>query len=276
MSPPLILIEPAFADEPDEYYPKYNRVKFDMLVGHLQDDHEPVEDASKRITASINGPISPTNPVLDENIKSGIFTTWATVLSIAYQIPYGHPWQDKLAALVKAIKALPPPSRPDLEGRFDDDPACADLWGNTTLLATDIRVDWTWRGLATDCPGVGERYSRDEWTNFCAFVARLSTLSIIDLEQNAQQLFTFVFEKPRPSDVIDDNIAAAAMWIVYAGRDLYSRSVKKTYTLVPGKWRVWKQRFEDLSYDQNVHPTSREWASAAWEKMIEIQSLSED
>ena len=99
-----------FAD-PDTY----PLSRFNILKTYLEDDTADANSVAVTITATINGPVSATCPTLEDDTASGVSNLWATVLAIAAQVTYDHPWQDKLVALAAAIKTLHAPAHLDME-----------------------------------------------------------------------------------------------------------------------------------------------------------------
>ena len=243
--------------------------QFNILTQYLAGS----ETAAKNITASINGPATPKNSLCDDKLESAIADLWNLILSTAIQIPYDHPWQDRLVALVDEIKALPPPSRPDLQGLLDNTDPLIGLWGNTMLLDEVIDDKFVEKGLALRIhSSEPDPFSPKEWTNFCAFVARLSVMGVIDKFSDAVKLLHPVLEDPEGSvRALDDNLAAAAVWMLYGGSEIHYRSVQSMEPFSVERWHGWKGHFQALKNDQRLHPSSRDWAEGAWERMSWIE-----
>ena len=213
----------------------FAETEFNVLVRYLS-GHSTPEIAAHRITASINGPATAGNPTSDDNPAVAISNLWDLVILTAIQISYDHPWQDSLVTLVEWIKTLRPPSRPDLEGLLGNVDVLIGLWDNVALLSREIDEKFFEKGLAWKYEVDSNPFSKGEWTNFCAFVVRLSIRGVVDKIADAEELFRFVLDQERSVLVLNDNLSAAAVWILYGGGEIHYRSMQGSVPFSLERW----------------------------------------
>lgn len=126
-----------------------------------------------------------------------------------------------------------------------------------------------------------------EWVNFNSFAARLLNHDMVSWYRLTVWSLRNALEKPPREDLFDCDVAAAAQWIIHSGVLLFSeleaddaepvtgrfwpgplweegRSV-----LSVGRWKFWKQRFEEIS-EKETGPT-KSAAEMAKLKMDEIE-----
>lgn len=227
----------------------------------------PLETATE-VTANINASNYASRSEL--GVVGEVANLWATILALAEQIPYDHSWQDRLIHLFRAIKELPPPSHLN-----------TDTWrhrGYTTL----------WDGLPTPGRtiyevenGDGLFYSFDRahdatvltrggWVNFNAFLARIAEAGILALgPTTSRELFAFILDQGAKTSRLNDNVPAAAAWILYAERFMHDVVTKDEDGLVD--WSSLRERFCELGHDETLRRNTRDWAMGAVERMDQIR-----
>ncbi len=126
---------------------------------------------------------------------------------------------------------------------------------------------------------------------FERFTARLTAASVMNFETYATWILRHTLEEERREGEVDDNLPAAAMWMVYAGRLLYHNAAKenrrRTETHRPDvrylrkfdtrfckeRWGFWKERLELLRDCQILEQRTRDSAGEALSIMAEVERL---
>jgi len=265
MAVSISLQAPSLADPTTELFPR-----FDALKEYLEDENATAESAAVDVTASINGPVSATYPALDDDIAGGVSNLWGTIFAIVEQIPYDHPWQARLVALVAAIKTLPCPPHLDTaswaaKGHFP-------MWHGLPTFGREVYETFNAEGLLYDRSDLATPMSREHWVNYNAFLARISAAQIMDLSSSVEELFIHVLENDNTASMLNDNVPALAVWILYAGNITYERMAQRESGLRGERWRPGKGRLEDLMRDDTLHRNTRDWAAGAYEEMVRIEA----
>lgn len=222
------------------------------------------------------------------------------------QIPENHPWQDRLLELVNEISKTPRPSLPESEadeielhyGRF---------WDGLPVFrffVTEEQHKGRWERTPEEAafeesPAFKVFYPRrtlDEWTNMNAFVARCNTsLPAIKFTIFPLKVMNHALEEKRRPDSLDDNVPAAAVWILHAGVWFFKkgdneegvesepiRDDREDVQLYRGpggynrqRWAFWKERFEEEAENREVKEETRVFAWKAYEAMITIEGEDE-
>lgn len=253
--------------------------RFDILNIYLEDDKANANSMAVTVTATINGPVSATCPTLEDDPASGASNLWATILAIAAQIPYDHPRQDKLVALIAAIKTLPAPAHLDMQAWMRR--GYGPIWGNLPTLGREIYEDWNGRGLLVDRSAFDEElkrgeqvFTREEWVNFNAFLARVSTKGLMTLTHSGIEMLEGVLEGGvHPASMLNNNLPAAAVWLLYSGDTIYeSLGPRQGHGFSRDeRWASWKEAFGDRIRDETLHRNTRDWARGALEMMRSIE-----
>lgn len=267
MAAHIVLQVPSFVDPTIEPFSR-----FDTLRRYLEDGTATAENAAVQVTASINGPVSATYPMLDDDVAGGVSNLWATLFAITEQIPYDHPWQDKLVALVTAIKNLPSPPRLEIDSWRAK--GYAPLWQGLPTFGRTVYETWNGEGLLyyDRATSLDTPLSREEWVNFNAFLARVSASQVMDLSTSAEALFAHVLESDNTASKLNDNVPAAAVWILYAGNFVYGKVLRGVSRLSGERWTIWKGTLGDLIRDEALHSNTRDWAVGAFEEMSRIEA----
>ena len=265
-----------------------------MLKTYLEGNTADADSAAVTVTATINGPIEAIRSPIERDdtasIASSVDSLWGTVLAIAVQVPYDHPWQNKLVALVVATTSLPAPAHLDVDVR-----SCrgyGHIWSDLGIIGRSVYEDFTDKGFLYDRSNSSESeeafprdqwFSRDEWVNFNAFVARVSATGIKNLSYTGIKLLQGVLEGRQyyasiTSSMLNDNLTAAAVWLLYAGELMYERPASNEVDR-PSRdriWALWKEKLSDLMRDEGLHRNTRDWAEGAFQAMGYIESLGKD
>ncbi|KAH7324520.1 hypothetical protein B0I35DRAFT_424371 [Stachybotrys elegans] len=220
-------------------------------------------------------------PINDEILaESQLWSLWYNILHAAKKLPWtDSTQQEKLVALVKAIKSRPDPLPPNpmtiplkrnwiwSEGK---------LWSNLLMLGPSARECWN-----DDC-GCGAGWTVPEqhaWTNVNAFVARLvSSGTAVTFDRYGRWAVEEALEVRPPkatSRTVDEvtwrtlRLTVAVIWIEVAGRYMFSQREKGepgpdidlntrgkqvpwygVDNTTSAQWRFWRRRFEQEAADE--------------------------
>lgn len=75
----------------------------------------------------------------------------------------------------------------------------------------------------------GGPFTADVWSSLKAFTARLTVASVSKFKMYAMWILRYILEEVRIDEEVDDNLPAAAIWIIYASQFVY-QNVAKEYT----------------------------------------------
>ena len=155
------------------------------------------------------------------------------------------------------------------------------------IFGAEVRETWNeapWDRIPGETP-----FSPDVWASLNAFTARLTVASVKDFEIYAMWILRHTLEEERMKEEVDDNLPAAAMWIIYAGQTVYHNAAKdcteSTETHRPDirylreftkpfsmeRWNFWKERFEHFRDHEGLKQITRDSAGEALSKMVEIE-----
>ena len=266
---------PSFAKPGTEPFSRFN-----VLKAYLENDAADVNSAAITVAAPINEPVSGT-PLTRDDIAGGVSNLWATVLVIVAQVPYDHPWQDKLVALVSATRFLPEPAY--LEAGSWLNRYFRTVWRELDYFGRCVCEDWNDKSLLHERftqEQFEEAFSKDEWVNFNAFLARISAQRIQPLESYGIDILSAVLEgseftAPITPSMLNDNLPAAAVWLLYAG-GLMDESLglnAKSGLSKDERWGLWKERLGELMRDETLHRNTRDWAMGAFQAMDHISLI---
>ena len=173
------------------------------------------------------------------------------------------------------------------------------FWQDLPIFGAELRESWNdapWEKLPDDTP----MYSGDApfppevWASLNAFTARITAASVLNFEDYAMWILRHTLEEDRMNEEerieeVDDNLPAAATWIIYAGQIVYHNAAKdysdSTETHPPHirylrnftkpfsmeRWNFWKERFEFFRDHEVLRHTTRDSAGEALSRMVEIE-----
>ena len=122
-----------------------------------------------------------------------------------------------------------------------------------------------------------------------AFTARITVASVLNFEDYAIWILRHTLEEELTNEGIDDDLPAAAMWIVYAGQIVYHNAFKDytdpaethepyirylrkfTKPFSMERWNFWKERFGFLQNHEVWKQITRDSAGYALSTMVEIE-----
>lgn len=266
---------------------------FDLLHKYLEGSVSDRTAIAAQLTAPVNNPPSDTTP---RSIENYLWLLWDLFIDIARQVPNNHPWQGKLVELLAAIKHLPAPRHPERQS-FERYWGFR-LWNNLPILGADIRENWNqgpWEH-GPDFHEIVKQYPRmaplsvEVWVRLNTFAAKLTVASVLNLESYAIWLLRHALEVPRRIDTLDNNIPAAATWILHAGRIIYHNAARTDieprkpvdakpqdfYQGLDGfpreRWAFWKERFRCERDNALLKESTRISATNAYNMMDLIES----
>lgn len=200
--------------------------------------------------------------------------------------------------------------RPPLQGsEVDETEKDGRLWDGLPVLKWFIAEDWykgRWERTPENaafaeseqyrmfCP----RWTVDEWTSINAFAARCRvSLPAVKFRTIPLQLLQHALEVKRRPDALDDNVPAAAMWILFAGAWLFEKGnsgeevegdgvgffPEDNTWLYDGpaghnreRWTFWRRRFGEEAGNGDVMEKTRCFAGKAYEEMGRIEGEGKD
>ncbi|KAL1642553.1 hypothetical protein SLS58_005321 [Diplodia intermedia] len=211
-----------------------------------------------------------------------ILQIWDIIFRVAGQVPYDHPSQDRVIALIFALRDAP--VQPN---RF------AELDGMDMTL-TDIFHQHGEAGQAT----TASTGNGSPWRNLQTLTARLTHAGLAARSHDAIVALSLALEcRPDPrsrayqtrATMLDFHVPIAAQWIMVAGRELYAhiaaasgRGDTADYATGPvwkkrkggtwvERWTFWKDGFADVAEREEVcEEYVRKVARLAVERMEEI------
>lgn len=264
--------------------------KFDLIRQYLEDDVSNLSTTALRLTAGMNDP-TVKDPA--ESDEAFLWSLWATVLSIVQQLPHNHSYQDKLVKLLDAIKNAPAPDRrPALEQLgLTWKP---NTWQILPVFGAEVRETWNLGPWEVPLEGVfvfpsDKPFHRDVWLSLNAFICRVTVASVANFDSYATWILGHTLETERLVSELDNNIPAAASWILYAGDRIYHNAAwedtnpPETYqsyvrylrrfqkSFSRERWDFWKDRFAEIGTNEDVSQETRDWAQDAVERMGKIE-----
>ena len=266
---------------------------FYYIKDYLESDESNAEATAAKTIASTVKP----NEAEDINdIRDSIGLLWITILHVARQTPVSHPWQDKLVKLVAAIKGMPVPDNSNPALVNFEQVWGAQTWARLPLFGMQVRESWNngpWTRWPENLPPplpAWTSYPQHEWADLNAFVARLTAASVSNFDTLASWILRHTLEEERYAQEINENLPAAASWIMQAGLMLYSNAAREdtappevyqsqqvvylrkfTKRFCEERWAYWKERFAIFCEDTSLGSEARSSAKDAVKHMEKIK-----
>ena len=266
--------------------------KFSLVRAYLEDTNISAEHTAKELTISAEDTSAPELNESRSGVEEFLWNLWAMVVESIQQIPHNHPWQDRMVNLLSEIKKVPRQVTPEME-ELERSWGMA-YWQDLPIFGAEVRETWDrgpWEKIQEGIfmhPG-DTPFSPDVWNNLNAFTARLTAASVMNFETYATWILGHTLEEERLDEEIDDNLPAAAMWIIHAGRMVYHNTAKEyrrsaethfsdiqylrkfSKPFSKERWDFWKERFAFLQDQENLKQRTRDSAREALDKMAEIE-----
>ena len=266
--------------------------KYSLIRDYLDGTNSSAEYTAKELTTPADDTSSPELNESECSLEGFLGSLWAMVVKLIKQIPSDHPWQDRMVEILNAIKKLPRQVTPEmvqLERSWG-----MTFWQGLPILGAEIRETWN-RGPWEKLPEGTFRYPGDTpfppdvWSSLNAFTARLTVASVLNFDSYATWILRHTLEEEREDEEVDDNLPAATMWIIYAGKIVYHNAAKvdmdSAETHPPDinfvrkfsksfskeRWNFWKERFEFFQNHGNLKRMTRDSAGEALSRMLEIE-----
>ncbi|EAW17801.1 DUF3632 domain-containing protein [Aspergillus fischeri NRRL 181] len=249
---------------------------FNILNDYLQPSSTtPPSEAAQSIHALT--PKAGSTQEESSEMEDFLWYTWGTIIKVAKQIPHNHPSQDRLVELIHALTELPP-TTVSIWGSEN----C--LWKDLPMLGPSLRESW-------NAPTYTKPNDQEitEWINLQAFTARLMSKCDPSLSLLGVWSLRSGLEEELSGKEVDGEAAAAAMWMVYGGANLFSQLADavpdeekerlmrpgRLYSgqgqLSPERWQFWKQRFGEMSEQIQVNDETKGVIRLAREKMERVE-----
>ncbi|KAL8731632.1 MAG: hypothetical protein Q9166_003320 [cf. Caloplaca sp. 2 TL-2023] len=208
---------------------------------------------------------------------------WTSILTLARSVPHSSPTIPHLVSLLAAIKTMP------------DSPAARvpQKWSQLPNLGTEIRENWN-RTIQETEDDASWSCTPSGWASMNAFVAQFTAAGVANYNRYAIWALRDALEDPvgHESSVgypcnLDRHVPAAAVWILYAGKVMYTEwlgleepqdrggSLWEGKGFEAGRWGFWKERFRWVGKQREVEiqDETREMARRAVERMEEIERV---
>ncbi len=228
-----------------------------------------------------------------QSTEDRLWTLWYSIIGVAKETPHSDSSnQTALVNLIAALKSRPNPHRP--QGREDLKTnwvwnGSGELWSDLVILGASMRESWN------DTPmGWDEQNATtvDEWTNLNAFVARVTAAGVRDFSLYAIWSMRETLETDSKAETLERLLPASAMWILYAGRQLYHSQQEWPASPTEGnpagggplwtgksgfckqRWTFWKTRFEAITRRNDINQATKGIAADAIMAMDAIENGS--
>ncbi|KAF8189013.1 hypothetical protein BJ912DRAFT_817950, partial [Pholiota molesta] len=208
---------------------------------------------------------------------------WDLVTAVVEQIPWQHPSQDRLVALIKTLRDLPDPTTIAI-ANWDDEPT--KLWADLPVL-DHVLTD----NVETHDH---QKRSRIRDINFQAFAARLTTEGVSDISRLAVYRIRNVLEVDpdfyirgydKVGPHLDTGIPVANVWISLASKLIFGfckvngegasrndmgggKHWKGSAGFSVERWEFWKQRLDEIAVNDEASEETRGIAKKMKETMI--------
>ncbi|KAI9934108.1 hypothetical protein AWENTII_000474 [Aspergillus wentii] len=213
-----------------------------------------------------------------ESPESFMWGIWSYFITLAKQIPYDHPSQDRLVAVVYALSELPSTTVDIWESDVR-------IWTDLPILGPCMREAWN----SPTSPNLNpSKEKATEWINLNSFAARLLRHPAVSWTIFAVWGLFPALEIPSEGPKLDCDVIAAAEWIIHSGDVLLKqinqdRGVRSYFekvgagslyqredTLNTGRWQFWKRRFGEIK--EQVSEDGKIAAQRAIDRMEELDT----
>ncbi|KAI2611287.1 uncharacterized protein GGS25DRAFT_189235 [Hypoxylon fragiforme] len=183
---------------------------FNIFQAHLQ----PANNLSASQAALSLANLAPKPNDGEKTLSDGFFfELWNSVIGVAEQIPHDHPAQDQLVKVMRELTLLP-----DTGLTVWDSP----LWTSLPVLGAAIRERLNGPTYPPHPTAAQTRAVDESWVRFHAFAARLMGAGVVHSASQPVWMLRDALEQPPQEEeeeevVADRDLAAAAMYIEYAG-----------------------------------------------------------
>ena len=256
---------------------------FHSINSYLRSETMSAEAAALQVAAPVNDPDC---KCYVDSIESYLWDVPEVFWSIAGQIPFDHPWQDKLVLTLKALKSVPSPDRCDRE---ECEHTWGSLWDALPVFGAGTREMWNNAPFEDENDPSQQHFtafSPSAWLNCNAFQARITVALVSCFDLYAMWLFRHCLEEEHRPENLDINIPALAMWVHFAGQRLYHNAAcphqeeaKTTFYhppqfIVPfskNRWDFWIGQLEVVQNYGALKAETRKFAADALGTMQAIE-----
>ncbi|KAL8714487.1 MAG: hypothetical protein Q9225_006563 [Loekoesia sp. 1 TL-2023] len=250
---------------------------FSIITSYLSNSLSP-QEAALALTTPVNEFLSSQAEETDDSPSE--FDIWSAMLATARQHPYNSPTIPALVTLLAAIKEAPTPMTLK-RNRYT-------YWTDLPHFGWEARENWN-RTIREPEDKGGWTCTVEQWTSMNAFVAQITVAGVIDFKNYCIWAMNDALEDipgrrsvPGPITKLDRHVPAAAVWILVAGKMLYTEWLglgvegeRTPQGLGSERWRFWKERFGWVARQDEVEikDETRGFARTAAERMEEIERV---
>ncbi|KAF8972515.1 hypothetical protein BDZ97DRAFT_2054011 [Flammula alnicola] len=264
---------------------------FSILDAYLQ----PSSEMSATTAAEEIDKLFPTNTSSSSLEFTSLMHLWDLFIVVVEQIPWQHPSQDKVAALMKAIHDLPNPRTIVIA---DWDNRQATLWTDLPILDDVLTDNVETHGIIINNDSDEEKQSRIHDINFQGFAARLTAEGVFDLSRLAVYRLRNVLEEDpdyyiagydKVGPHLDACILPANVWVSLAAKTIFGfcrangegasrndmaggKHWKGSAGFSVEQWQFWKQRLEEIAVNDEASKETRAVAKKMKETMIAAEA----
>ncbi|KAF8189014.1 hypothetical protein BJ912DRAFT_1059281 [Pholiota molesta] len=226
---------------------------------------------------------------------TSLLRLWDLFIEVVEQIPWQHPSQDKLVALIKTLRDLPDPTTITI---VDWDYGPTKLWADLPVLGHVLTDNLESHGIIINDDSDKEKRSRIRDINFQAFAARLTTEGVSDVSRLAVYRIRNVLEVDpdfylpgydKVGPHLDTGIPVANVWISLASKLIFGlckvNGEGASWNQIPGgkhwkgsagfsveRWEFWKLRLDEIAINDEASEETRGIAKKMKETMIAAEA----
>lgn len=205
--------------------------KFTLIRDYLEDTDSSASYTAQEITTFAKD-------VSESGFSLEVFLwcLWSEIVYLIQEVSHSHPWQDRMVKLLRAIKETPRQVTPEMEELEWN--SGMTFWQDLPIFGAEMRYIWN-RWPYEKMPDDAFVYPGDTffppnvWASLNAFTARITLASVLNFEDYAIWSLERTLEEELMTDEVDDNLPAAAMWIIYAGQMIYHNAAKDYTDFTP-------------------------------------------
>lgn len=266
--------------------------KFTLIRDYLEDTDSSASYTAQEITTVAKDVSSLEQHGSGFGLEVFLWALWGEIVHLIQEVSHSHPWQDRMVELLRAIKETPRQVTPEMEELEWN--SGMTFWQDLPIFGAQVRYIWN-RWPFEKMPDDAFVYPGDTffppnvWASLNAFTARITLASVLNFEDYAIWSLERTLEEELMTDEVDDNLPAAAMWIIYAGQMVYYNAAKDYTDFTPThppdirylrkftkpfsmeRWNFWKERFEFFQSHEVLKKITRDSAGEALSTMVEIE-----
>ncbi|KAF8189033.1 hypothetical protein BJ912DRAFT_385377 [Pholiota molesta] len=282
---------------------------FREYTGREKDQHLSTLDVERKVFSILDAYLQPSSAISATTAAEAIATLfppgsvdydpllhlWDLFIAVVEQIPWQHPSQDRLVALIKTLRDLPDPTTITI---VDWGNGPTKLWTDLPVLGHVLTDNIETHGIIINDDSDHQKQSRIRDINFQAFAARLTTEGVIDISKLAVFRLRDVLEQDPDHYIegynevgphLDTGILPANVWITLASNLIFgfckANGEGASRNHMPGgkhwkgsvgfsveRWEFWKQRLDEIAINDEASEETRGIAKKMKETMIAAEA----